>query len=560
MLILVMFLNGLAIMVLEMVGARLLAPWLGTSVIVWTSLIGVILASLSLGYWLGGRLADATLRLPLPDKNKQGKSNSHAAEQYRKAHILLANILMAAAICVIITACIQSFTLQVLSQAIPSIHLAAIIAALVLFAAPSVLCGMVSPYATRLAITHSDNAGAIIGKLNAVATVGSIAGTFLGGFILVSWFGSTTITLGVAACFIAAAMCIRVQPLLPKLSLLLLIAAGITASTLYASAQAEKGEPTIETAYNTIRIQQGTLHNRAVRLLMTNPGSYQSAAFFDNPTELVFQYTQYYAIGTALTPQAQRILMLGGGGYSVPKWLFSKESGLAATSVPYEKENIPQKLVQAAPSLTIPTPTAKAFPLQLDVVELDKGITKAAQDYFWAPSNDPRIHIFHEDARTFLNRAYAEQKKNSYGPYDLIFADIFNSHYTVPFHVGTQEAAQKIHSLLSKDGIVLMNIITAVEGDNGRLFRSIYHAFASSFDQLIVLPVQNPQEGERLQNVMLMGLRTARPLPDAYELARYPQVAKMLQQQWTQPIPTDVPPLTDDFAPVERYTMNFVDK
>ncbi|MBG3876631.1 spermine synthase, partial [Desulfovibrio oxamicus] len=57
----IMFLSGTMVMVLEMVGARLLAPHLGTSVIVWTSLIGVVLASLSAGYWLGGRLADRTL-------------------------------------------------------------------------------------------------------------------------------------------------------------------------------------------------------------------------------------------------------------------------------------------------------------------------------------------------------------------------------------------------------------------------------------------------------------------------------------------------------------------
>jgi MFS family permease len=202
MLALVMFLNGLAVMVLEMAGARLLAPWLGTSVIVWTSLIGVILASLSLGYWLGGRLADKTMR-PLKTDRALSKRDDDA-NALKRAHALLSGILVLAATLTLLTALTQSFVLGALSRAIPSLHLAAVVAALLLFAGPSFLCGMASPYAMRLAITHSENAGAVIGRFNAISTVGSIAGTFLGGFILVSWFGSMEITLGVAACLLIA--------------------------------------------------------------------------------------------------------------------------------------------------------------------------------------------------------------------------------------------------------------------------------------------------------------------------------------------------------------------
>ena len=217
MLALVMFLNGLAVMVLEMVGARLLAPWLGTSVVVWTSLIGVILASLSLGYWLGGRLADTTL-LSTPERTA-GKKDKHSTENeaLRRAHSILSRLLTLAATLVLCTAFAQSFTLQFLAKAVSSLHVAAVLAALALFAAPSVLCGMVSPYAMRLAIGNSPRAGAVIGRLTALSTIGSIAGTFLGGFILISWFGSTEITIGVAACLLLAGVLAHPRPMLPVL-------------------------------------------------------------------------------------------------------------------------------------------------------------------------------------------------------------------------------------------------------------------------------------------------------------------------------------------------------
>lgn len=537
MLALVVFLNGMAIMVLEMVGARLLAPWLGTSIIVWTSLIGVILASLSVGYWLGGMLADHHLR---PSGNKNAKANekntppaanrSGSGQTMQKAHGVLSSILFFASMAVFITAMVQGVVLELLSTAIPSLHLAAVCAALLLFSIPSLLCGMVSPYAIRLAITRSETSGAVIGRLNAISTVGSIVGTFLGGFVLISFFGSVETTIGVAAVLLFTAALVRVKPVMAKTALAACILLAVFGVKSYSDYLAARDIHTIESPYSSMRVVNGTMDGRAMRLLLTDPESAQSGEFIDDPDELAFEYTKFYALGTSMNPGSQHILMLGGGGYSVPKWLLSGRSELAS----------------------------KDF--QLDVVELDPTMTKTAGSYFSAPLEDPRMQVFHEDARSFINRQASVIPAGQSGKYNLIFADIFNSWYTVPFHVGTREAAANIRRLMSDDGIFIMNIITAVNGDNGRLLRSIRNAFSEVFGEVHVFPAQTRYDGEMVQNVMLLAFRTPRPLPDPATDPIPPHIRRMLANRWTSPFPApeqDVPALSDNFAPVERYTLGF---
>lgn len=531
MLPLVVFLNGMAVMVLEMAGARLLAPELGTSIVVWTSLIGVILASLSLGYWLGGKLADKRLAR---DDAKRVKGDERARRD--KAYATLSNLLAAGAICVFVAALLGGIVPGFAARLL-SLHLGAVCAAFALFALPSVLCGMVSPYAIRLAITSSDTSGATVGALYAVGTVGSIVGTFLGGFVLLSWFGSTTIIIGVAGCLLAAAALTRLRPLAPKVLLGLIFTACAVGDISYTdwireTGFARDGIPvTIETSYSSMRVAKGREGGRDMLLLLTDPGSCQSGMYADDPAELAFAYTRFYGLGTGLNPDAKRILMLGGGGYSVPKWLLAGRSGLRNRD------------------------------FSLDVVELDPGMTRTAERYFKINLSDPRMRVFHEDARTFINKTAERAAGGQAEAYDLVFADIFNSWYTVPFHVGTEEAARNIRNLLSDDGIYVMNIITAVSGDNGRLLRAIRNAFAAVFGEVHIFPVLSTHNGELVQNVMLMAFKNPRPLPDPARERVAPSLARLLAYRWTAPFPApedDVPALTDAYSPVERYTLGYL--
>ncbi|EGY26419.1 putative membrane protein [Desulfovibrio sp. A2] len=513
----IMFLSGAMVMVLEMVGARLLAPHLGTSVIVWTSLIGVVLASLSVGYWLGGRLADRTL-----------------------SRRTLSRILAGAALSVLAVALAHGRVVGWVAGGLDSLYVAAVVAAVVLFAVPGVLCGMVSPYVVRLALSDMDTSGAVVGRLYAVSTTGSILGTFLGGMVLVSWFGSTLILHGVAACLLGASLLAHPRAPLARLAMLAAVGGLAWASHAYAAfSERYYGVRVTETPYNHIRVYDATQAGRPMRLLATDPGRYQSAAYPDDMAELALPYTRFYALGPALVPQARRVLMLGGGGYSVPKWLLSGRAGLDADA------------------------------LRVDVVELDPGMTGVARRHFGL-ADDARLRIFHEDARAFLNRRAARlaggeggaggpSGPNGPNRYDLIFTDIFNSYYSVPFHVGTVEAARRMRALLADDGAVVMNIISAAGGEDGRLFRAIRAAFAASFADVRVYAVATADSTDYVQNLMLVA-RPVAGLPEVPAVSLPPEVREMQARRLNLPDVTrdGVPPLTDEYAPVERYALGLV--
>jgi predicted membrane-bound spermidine synthase len=163
----VVFITGAIVMIYEIIGSRILAPYIGTSTYVWTSLIGVILGSLSLGYWLGGRMADRQPNLKL-----------------------LSAVLFISSTLVTITILLQEIVLFGLAVASIRLELKAVIAALVLFAPASILFGLVTPYAVRLRMIDVQDAGKTVGRLYALSTVGSILGTFAAGFFLLPFVGS----------------------------------------------------------------------------------------------------------------------------------------------------------------------------------------------------------------------------------------------------------------------------------------------------------------------------------------------------------------------------------
>ncbi|MBQ4469664.1 MAG: fused MFS/spermidine synthase, partial [Synergistaceae bacterium] len=157
------FFSGAATMILELTGSRLVAPFFGTSLIVWTALIGIIMTSLCIGNWLGGSMADRT---------PEGK--------------LLGRILLFAAVIIAITAFASNFILTKLQELELNLYMSSVIASVIIFSPASLLLGMVSPFVVRLALENVDSSGAVVGRLSALNSAGSILGTFLGGFVLIS--------------------------------------------------------------------------------------------------------------------------------------------------------------------------------------------------------------------------------------------------------------------------------------------------------------------------------------------------------------------------------------
>jgi len=477
---LAVFVCGAAVMSFELAGSRVLAPYAGTSLRVWTNLLGVILASLSAGYWAGGRLAD---RRPDPR--------------------LLSSLILAAGACVGLTALLRDRLPSALQARIEGPGALSLLASLALFAPANVLLGAVSPFAARLRIRDPGSSGATVGALYALSALGSIAGTFLAGFVLIPLWGSGRLLFALAAGLALLSLLFRGGRRAQARSavLLLLFASG----GLAPGAAGDGLLLDLDTPYNRIRVCEETDEEtgRPVRVLSTDPYGQESAVFLDGDG-LVFDYHTFFRLGEHLVPGFRRVALIGGGAYAYPNWFIRRYPGA-----------------------------------RIDVAEIDPALTAVARRFFGLRDH-PRLSILHEDGRLFLNRRGER--------YDLIIVDAFRDASCVPHHLTTVEAVRRMRARLADGGAVLVNIIGSVEGPHGRFTRAEYATYRAVFPRVDLFPVGLPGDGERVQNIVLAASSTPRP-----SVSGEAELDRILEHRWRGGVASDVPVLTDDRAPVEYY-------
>jgi hypothetical protein len=164
------FTGGFVIMALEMLGGRILAPYFGGSIYVWGSIISVFMLALAFGYLLGGRLS-----LRQPSLRRFGL------------------VLLIAALLLYPLAIYTDPLLQLVFTYVEDPRYGSLLAAALLFAMPTVILGVISPYAVRLSVEHADQSGSVAGRLYFVSTLGSALGTLATSFYFVLWFEINTI-------------------------------------------------------------------------------------------------------------------------------------------------------------------------------------------------------------------------------------------------------------------------------------------------------------------------------------------------------------------------------
>jgi len=480
----IVFIGGASVMVFELVGSRVLAPYVGTSIYVWASLIGIILGSLSLGYYLGGKLSDK-------------KPNYQT----------LAIILLAAAILIAISTLYKNIILSSLSESIQDIRLNAAMSTLILFSAPTIFLGMISPYAAKLKLTSLNTSGATVGNLYAISTIGSIVGTFLAGFWLIPHFGSTKILFFISIVLIVASVIAAAKKLIKtKIILITLCVFGIYVTGVFNDMLSQNGFLAVNTQYNDVWIFNSTHEpsGRPIKQMRINNES--SSAIFLDGEDLVFKYTKFYDLAQHLNPGFKSALMIGGAAYAYPTYYL------------------------------------KTFPeATIDVVEIDPQLTELAKQHF-SLTDSPRLNIYHQDGRIFLNHS-----KNKY---DIIFGDAFKSSYSVPHQLTTKEAIQQIYTMLNDDGVAIVNIIATLEGVGGKFMRAEYATFKEVFNQTYIFAVSDPKQTRKVQNIIIVGIKSDKP---PLFTSHNPEIDQMLKHLWTKNVPNDVPILVDDHAPVEYY-------
>ena len=446
------FTSGFVLMAFELVAARMLAPSIGNSVYVWTSVIGVIMAALSLGYYLGGKMAD------------RRHSRTDVAMLCFVAALYMASVMyLFAPVMSMVTSWFGDQRLQ------------GIIVALVLFAPTSVLLGMMSPYLAKLSITSLQTSGQTVATLSAINSIGSIAGTFVAGFLLFGMIGSRETLVVLIGVLVVSGWLLPSKERLREKITVTVVLGGVMVLSLFHSSQQVVDTPTA--SYRIVTYQNDD--TRTVRGILAGPNGVQSGIYPDQPNELVFWYTKELARVVAAAPKKERMLVLGGGTYTLPRHL----------------------------AATYPTS-------QIDVVEIDPVMTDIARQHFLY--DDPtNITLHYTDARVFVNEVTAQ--------YDVILVDVYND-ASVPFSLLTHEYGQRVKKLLAKDGVVVVNAIAAAKG----ACQPLYDAINGAYSDVSTLHYERFQNNASTRgNMILAYSKTPLALPE------YAKVHTNSQQRYT---------------------------
>lgn len=344
----VVFGSGAVLMALEIVGSRILAPYFGSSVYVWGSLISIFLAALSLGYYLGGVAAD---RWPRPG--------------------VLASTLGTAGVLILLLPVVARPILEAFSAWDLGPRISPLLASIVLFVLPSVLMGATSPFAIKLAATTLATVGNTAGVLYAISTAGSILGTLLTAFVLIPAMGVRAIlySLGVSLIVLSALMARQAARIMRTATSVALLAIMLVSPLPHpAAAQTSCGDTRIvfekDTVYHRIRVAE----DRCYRWLHFDR-SRQGGMFLSDARESPLRYPDYFLLAWLFNPAIRKVLVVGMGSGSVPKRVLSDLPGV-----------------------------------QVDSVELDPVVVDVAKRYFEL-RDDPRHRIFVQDGRQYIRRA-----------------------------------------------------------------------------------------------------------------------------------------------------------
>ncbi len=422
----VVFIASFCTLVIELVAGRIMAPYVGVSLYTWTSIIGIVLAGISIGAYVGGLIAD----------------------RYPKSPTLGWLLFLSG---------LGAFSISPLTNLVggaefnTSLMVRILAITAIIFFIPSCLLGMISPVVVKLTLNNLQKTGNVVGKIYAFSTLGSILGTFATGFFLISWMGTRHILLTMGIILVVCApifggFFLRKKTFALFIGFLCILVILSTAclygyAAIYPDQLSRPSSPvnSLKTLYGLAfnpPLDEGTYFFResdyyTIKVKKSNPNGENSLvslvldhlihSYTDlkNPDHLEYEYIRVYE--EVLRWQSHRkssfrTLFIGGGGYTFPRFIEAKY------------------------------PTAG-----VDVVEIDPEITRVAHTYLGI-QKDSRIRSFNEDGRWFVMNS--PEKK----AYDFIFGDAFND-LSIPYHLTTKEFANQLKSLLKPDGLLLANVI-----------------------------------------------------------------------------------------------------
>ena len=395
------FVSGMSIMAIEITSARMLAPYFGASAFVWTNIIAVVLISLSLGYWFGGKVAD------------------------KKASFSLAGKLLglSGVVCLFLPFLFNLFGLFFINSVagiLPAaffIFIGSLAVSALLLGLPLVLLGMISPLLVKLyAASDTSGVGQAAGGIFAVSTIGSILGTFMPTLIFIPWWGSRMTILLFAVLLIITGVLLSKRKNnrgLVVLSVILFIANLFIIiepnNTIYAT----------ESFYQFIRVEEQT---DGTRKLVFNEGLGIQSVYNPNKILTGYYYDYLNVLPALADRKMKRVLVVGLAGGTISRQLLY--------FYPF---------------------------LQIDGVEIDKKVIETGKKFF--SLSDQPVNIYNQDGRIFL------QLNKGKKLYDFIIIDSYSQELYIPWIMTTVEFWRLVKANLSPDGVVAFNVAALPQND-----------------------------------------------------------------------------------------------
>lgn len=424
------FIGGAATMSIEFGASRLLGSVFGTSNLVWAVIIGLVLVYLTVGSWLGGRLAD----------------------RHPRAGVLFTIVGLAGASTMFVPL-VSRPILRAAAAAFDVLQIpllaGSFIAVLVLFLVPVTLLGMVTPFILKLMVCDTAHTGRVTGRVSATSTVGSFVGTFVTVLVLIPQIGTARTFLLISLLLLLLAG-VGFHILQRRISAVICILLAVTAVlfTFLGLPGATKSTPGLlyerESGYNYVQV----IERDGYRYLRLNEGQGVHSVY--HPTQLYYGgpwsqvLTAPYFNPTEYLPQVRRIAVLGLA---------------AGTTARQANEVYPKAIVEG--------------------YEIDPMIVEVGETYF-GMEDLPNLRVNVEDARWGL--------ANSKGSYDIISIDAYQAPY-IPAHLVTLEFFELVRANLSPNGVMVINAGRSPQ--NRELVDALSSTIAQVFPQVFVTDLES---------------------------------------------------------------------
>ncbi len=492
---LLVVLSSAAVLVLEVLVSRLVAPYVGLTLETYTAAIGVALAAIAAGAALGGRFADSV-----------------DPRRWLGPAVALGGALLLGARPTVF-AVGEAFRGYGPVGTVVLVGLAVGPAALVLSTVP--------PGVVKLRLRTLAETGETVGRLSALGTLGALAGTFVTGFVLLAAFPTSTLLLLTGGALVAAGLVVAL--VLPRLTAVPsglpvaapsappLLAVGLLAAVTGGWLVAADSPCEVETRYYCASVVADPARDGGRTLVLD--GLRHSYVDLDDPAHLEFSYTQRIGDVLAVQPDGPLdVLHLGGGGFSVPRHLAAVRPGSRST-----------------------------------VLEVDPEIPEIGRRQLGLQTG-PDLVVEVGDART----AITEQPGDAY---DVVVGDAFGS-LAVPWHLTTREMVEEVRRVLRPGGVYVLNVIDNPPLDFARAETA---TLLAAFADVAVMAPPTAVAGETGGNLVLVASDRELPVAELAALAAARgEPGSIVGLAPAQAFAGDARVLTDDDAPVDQLLTPYV--